>query len=248
MLLAILIGILALLIYFKIVKPQKYWKEKGAACVKPWPIVGSMGSLVFNKKSYAELIQDIYNVFPEKRGIIKETIHTKEEKGIVRPDMIHLFMEAQKAYLRYDDKDLENLSFAVAEKREFGRTQQKRIEIADEDITSQAILFFQRLIDDIDTTLEGCNGNITYEALIAMKYLNRVVSETLRKWPAIRDYVIQPKLSGEQPIYVDANTSVWIPSYAIHRDPQYYPNPDKFDPERFSDENKNKTLYGLFIN
>lgn len=31
---------------------------------------------------------------------------------------------------------------------------------------------------------------------------------------------------------------LWLPIYAIHRDPQYYPNPKKFDPERFSDENK----------
>lgn len=31
-----------------------------------------------------------------------------------------------------------------------------------------------------------------------------------------------------------------IPIHPIHRDPLYYPEPMKFDPERFSDENKSK--------
>lgn len=37
---------------------------------------------------------------------------------------------------------------------------------------------------------------------------------------------------------VRAGEGVIIPVYSLHRDPEFYPNPLKFDPERFSEENK----------
>jgi hypothetical protein len=38
-----------------------------------------------------------------------------------------------------------------------------------------------------------------------------------------------------------------IPIYALHHDPNYYPDPEVFDPERFTDENKNSRPLGTFI-
>lgn len=64
---AILISIFALLIYFKILKPPKYWEEKGVTYLKPWPVVGNMGLLCLKKRPFAELLQNLYNAFPEKR-------------------------------------------------------------------------------------------------------------------------------------------------------------------------------------
>jgi cytochrome P450 len=38
--------------------------------------------------------------------------------------------------------------------------------------------------------------------------------------------------------HVEVGTPVAIPVYSIHNDPQYYPDPDCYNPERFSEENK----------
>lgn len=44
-----------------------------------------------------------------------------------------------------------------------------------------------------------------------------------------------------------AKTVVLISVFSIHRDEKYYPNPEIYDPERFSDENKHKILPFSYI-
>lgn len=39
-------------------------------------------------------------------------------------------------------------------------------------------------------------------------------------------------------IRISKGTDVGIPTFALHTDPDFYPNPDTFDPERFNEKNK----------
>jgi cytochrome P450 family 9 len=207
--------------------------------------------------------------------IVKENIYSREKLGVVRPDMINLLLQARKPNFKYEQsQSLPDTGFATVEESDIGKNQNFATrKITDEDIAAQAFLFFfagfdsvssllcfmshelavnqdvqEKLIQEVDDTWNECDGKITYEALMSMKYMDMVVSESLRKWPnaiatdrvCTKPYTIEPKAPNEKPLRLDVKDNIIIPIYSLHRDPQYYPDPDRFDPERFSDENKSK--------
>lgn len=65
-------------------------------------------------------------------------------------------------------------------------------------------------------------------------------AETLRKYPPVmylaRKAVKNYTFEGTK-ISLRKGQQVFIPIYAIQHDPSIYPNPDIFDPERFSEDN-----------
>lgn len=44
-------------------------------------------------------------------------------------------------------------------------------------------------------------------------------------------------------IVLEKGTSVFIPAFSLQRDEIYWPDPTKFDPMRFSSENKNRKTF-----
>ena len=75
-----------------------------------------------------------------------------------------------------------------------------------------------------------------------LRYLifEKFISETLRKYPPVvvlnRICTKEIKLN-ETDFIIPKGTHVAIPVFGIQRDSNIYPDPDKFDPERFSEEN-----------
>ncbi|KAL7026335.1 hypothetical protein ACKWTF_013868 [Chironomus riparius] len=104
-----------------------------------------------------------------------------------------------------------------------------------------------RLRNEIEDVLENYNGEVTYDAIAEMKYLDMVLNETLRRYPIIdshlRKCVKEFKIPNTN-LVIPAGVGILIPVVGIHNDEKYYENPEKFDPERFNEENvKNRVPY-----
>ena len=65
--------------------------------------------------------------------------------------------------------------------------------------------------------------------------------ETLRKYPPVprleRRALVDYKIPDTD-LVIPKDTVVCIPTYAIHHDEEHFPNPERFDPDRFSNEVK----------
>uniref|UniRef100_A0AAG5DLE1 Cytochrome P450 n=1 Tax=Anopheles atroparvus TaxID=41427 RepID=A0AAG5DLE1_ANOAO len=208
--------------------------------------------------------------------IIRDTVRTRDQRGIVRPDMVNLLMQARRGALKHQKEakeDEEMKGFATVEESEVGRAHiSKGIEMSETEMVAQCLIFFlagfdttstcltflaheltvnrdvqDKLYEEIRETKESLGGGpLTYDAVQKMQYMDMVVSEALRMWaPApltdrvcVRDYVVD---DGEHLRFtIDKGTCVYIPIAGLHHDPQYFPNPKKFEPERFSPENRDK--------
>ncbi|XP_070564204.1 cytochrome P450 3A24-like [Ptychodera flava] len=80
-----------------------------------------------------------------------------------------------------------------------------------------------------------------YDDLGKMHYLDMVINETLRAYPpAVRIERVCNEATTIGGISIPEGMLVSVPVFAVHFDPELYPDPDKFDPERFSKEEKEK--------
>lgn len=111
-----------------------------------------------------------------------------------------------------------------------------------------------KLFNEIQSVQTELNGSrLTYEMIPKLKYLDMVVTEGLRRWSPIpylkrtcnRPYTMEN--SDGSRVNLNIYDEVLIPIYALHHDPQYYPNPEKFDPERFNDKNIDSIQKGIYL-
>lgn len=112
----------------------------------------------------------------------------------------------------------------------------------------------QRLFEEIKEVHGNLKGaSLTFDVFQGMKYLDQVLSEALRRWTLAvvtdrsvnKPYVLETGDGNK--VQLNVGDGIWFPLDAIHMDPKYYPNPDVFDPERFSDANKGGIQSGTYF-
>ncbi|XP_033478797.1 cytochrome P450 3A30-like [Epinephelus lanceolatus] len=96
----------------------------------------------------------------------------------------------------------------------------------------------KRLQEEIDSTFPN-KGAVQYEALMQMEYLDSVVNECLRLYPpAGRVERVAKETVEINGIKIPKNMTVMVPVYALHHDPELWPEPEEFKPDRFSKQSK----------
>lgn len=88
-----------------------------------------------------------------------------------------------------------------------------------------------------------------YESLTTCKYLDAVVSEVLRILPPIfhtdrvanEDYFLE-----KYKIHIPKGEVIYMNWYGVMNNSEFWENPEKFDPERFMPENKDKIKKGAY--
>ncbi|XP_057606339.1 cytochrome P450 3A12-like isoform X1 [Hippopotamus amphibius kiboko] len=96
----------------------------------------------------------------------------------------------------------------------------------------------RKLQKEIDETLPN-KAPPTYDALAQMQYLDVVLNEALRLFPitARLERVCKRDVKIHR-VFIPKGTVMMVPVFTIHRDPELWPEPEEFCPERFSKKNK----------
>ncbi|XP_069694675.1 probable cytochrome P450 6a13 [Periplaneta americana] len=200
------------------------------------------------------------------KTVVKKIVDYRDENHIMKKDVMHLLMLARNKTNEEQDPQHSG-SEEASQDRDEG--------FDDVMLAAQAAMFLRAGSEKASTTMSFClnelalqpdlqeelraeveaareehDGRLTYEIVLGLKLMDRVVAETLRKYPLeanIYRVCSKPYNIPGTSVRLDEGTKVLIPVYAIHHDPQYYPDPEKFDPDRFTDANKNSRQHFTYL-
>jgi cytochrome P450 len=103
----------------------------------------------------------------------------------------------------------------------------------------------KRLVAELDEVLGGRAAG--FDDLPKLTYTRQVVDEVLRMYPVwllMRRAVADVELGG---VTLPAGTEVAFSPHAFHHDPRYFPDPERFDPDRWSPGRAESVPRGAYV-
>jgi len=174
------------------------------------------------ERARAVLDKIIYRIIAERRA-----------SGRDQGDLLSMLLLAQEEGARMDDKQVRDEALTLF--------------LAGHETTANALTWTWYLLSqnpdaerkfhaEIDAALGGRLP--TFEDLPRLKYAEQVFSESMRLYPPAWS-VGRRNLSEYQmgQYALPARSVILMSAYVVHRDPRWYPDPLKFDPDRWLPEN-----------
>ncbi|CAG7702444.1 unnamed protein product [Allacma fusca] len=200
--------------------------------------------------------------------LIQKNIQKRRENQEKREDFLQIMLEAQAGQTKIDESELSSFEKDAVLKDTIKEKKDLAVVLDDETVVAQALLFFlagfdtvesllvftayelalnpevqEKLADEVIPVLEESQGVLKYEDTQNLEYLDMVISETLRHHPpafATERQCTETYQVPETNLILPKGMRVIVPINSIQHDARYYPEPEKFNPEHFSAENKAK--------
>ncbi|XP_075169601.1 cytochrome P450 6a22-like [Haematobia irritans] len=206
-------------------------------------------------EKYSRLMQLINFKYHSKKSIdfftkiVEETLQYRERENIKRHDFMDLLMECRNMEIENkDEHPFMSLEMMVGQVFIFfvggyESTSAAMAQALFELSRNPRIQEKARL--EVMEVKAHYDGRLTYESLKDLKYIKQIMQETLRKYPIVpallrycRHSTTLSTSSGS--IAIPKDTTIMIPAYSIHNNPDIYPQPEIFYPERFDDNEMDK--------
>lgn len=97
--------------------------------------------------------------------------------------------------------------------------------------------WMRRARSEVDELMKKRNGKLQYDDLTEFRVLDKCIREGMRKYPVLP--FLTRECTKEYPIpdsklTITKGTSIFIPTYGLNWDPEIFPEPERFDPNRFT--------------
>ncbi|XP_033225548.1 cytochrome P450 9e2-like [Belonocnema kinseyi] len=174
------------------------------------------------------------------RKLVRDVINSEGKDTNTRNDFMHIMLEAEKDGIDQETNlTVHFLSFMIDVYESVGNT----LSFLGYQLALRPEIQ-EKARDEIKSVLMNCNGELTVEACKDLNYLEQVINESIRFFPDTGTFrkicTYETQLVGYDGLscLVKPGHVIAISAHGLHKDPKYWPDPEQFDPDRFSEERK----------